>query len=451
MDLVGFFYGFGFLQGLILTAVLLFGRSGNRLSNTLMAGLVAFISVHLAFLWMVRTDLFIQHPQLGVAFGPLKYLWGPLLYLYAYTMTRQSVSRWHLAHVIPCLFMYIPVLVFSSYAHEEQVAFLGYFWRSDESDVSSAIMDSVPRFWQIWVDQYLHGTLFALHFGIYCYLVLRLIRHHNSKLKQHFSSLEQMNLRWLRTLTTICLAFLVIYLLFNRSRQFFLGHIDIHATLANAPFLFLVVGIYIIGFMALYQPNILRGVKAAEDSAQALEADTKQEPEESTAAARQSTEKAPEVKAETPLPEKAQQEKPESDVQEVEAKPVKYKRSTLSPEDAEEFSARLIRVIQEEELYLDSELTMPELARRADLAPYQVSQVLNGPMNQSFFSFVNYYRIELAKQMMADPNTRKLAIVDLAMEVGFKSKSSFYDAFKKSTQMTPTQFKKSLSTEPVDS
>jgi AraC-like DNA-binding protein len=37
-----------------------------------------------------------------------------------------------------------------------------------------------------------------------------------------------------------------------------------------------------------------------------------------------------------------------------------------------------------------------------------------------------------------------MAIVDLAMEVGFKSKSSFYDAFKKVARITPTQFKKSL-------
>ena len=66
-------------------------------------------------------------------------------------------------------------------------------------------------------------------------------------------------------------------------------------------------------------------------------------------------------------------------------------------------------------------------------------------MNQNFFSFVNNYRIQLAKKLLSDPETSSMPIVELAVEVGFKSKSSFYDAFKKATEMTPTQFKKSIS------
>ena len=67
-------------------------------------------------------------------------------------------------------------------------------------------------------------------------------------------------------------------------------------------------------------------------------------------------------------------------------------------------------------------------------------------LNQKFFSFVNNYRIQRAKDMLAEPATSGMPIVELALEVGFKSKSSFYDAFKKVTDMTPTQFKRSLQT-----
>lgn len=58
-------------------------------------------------------------------------------------------------------------------------------------------------------------------------------------------------------------------------------------------------------------------------------------------------------------------------------------------------------------------------------------------------SFVSHYRIELAKELLSRPDTRNMPIVELALDVGFKSKSSFYYAFKRATQMTPSQFRKS--------
>ena len=124
--------------------------------------------------------------------------------------------------------------------------------------------------------------------------------------------------------------------------------------------------------------------------------------------------------------------------------PTKYARSSLSTDDAQRYKIRLMQTMQEQKLYLDCDLTLRDLAEHAGLSYHQASQVINGQMNQRFFSFVNNYRIQLAKELLADPKTSKMAIVDLAMEVGFKSKSSFYDAFKKVTQVTPTQFKKSL-------
>ena len=51
---------------------------------------------------------------------------------------------------------------------------------------------------------------------------------------------------------------------------------------------------------------------------------------------------------------------------------------------------------------------------------------------------------QLARRMLLDPETASMPIVELAVEVGFKSKSSFYDAFKRATNMTPTQFKKAM-------
>lgn len=216
----------------------------------------------------------------------------------------------------------------------------------------------------------------------------------------------------------------MLFLAFNRARLVLFGHFEITALAPNMPFLFLVLGIYVIGIAALYQPRIQQHVIEPPDS------DPKPVP-------------APRAESE---PETVEQIAPDSLSTEPTAIPetTKYARSGVSIDDAQRYKIRLMESMHDQKLYLDCDLTLRELAEHAGLSYQQASQVINGQMNQRFYSFVNNYRIQLAKDLLADPKTSKMAIADLALEVGFKSKSSFYDAFKKVTEMTPTQYKKRL-------
>jgi len=58
----------------------------------------------------------------------------------------------------------------------------------------------------------------------------------------------------------------------------------------------------------------------------------------------------------------------------------------------------------------------------------------------SFPDFINSFRIEEAKKKLIEPNPA--TIFAISLDVGFNSKAAFYTAFKKNTQMTPTEFKK---------
>lgn len=461
MDLVGFLYGFGVLQSVVMAGILLFARSGHRQANGFMAGLVLVIALSLLQNWLIRLGFYLHHPAWGLMIPPLDFTWGPLLYLYAYSLTNQRLDGLQSLHFIPTVLLMIASLTFFTYPHEQQRDLLSYVW-SQRTDIQlqQQVIATTPTFWRYWIDLHLQGSFFALQFGIYCYLVLRQIRSHNQRMQQHFSSLEHINLRWLRSLTLTCLLFLALFLIFNRSQLILVGHYDVNALAPNAPYLFLVVLIYLIGIAAIFQPNIIRGIEAARDSDPNL-------PEEQTVAFIATKAPSSETvaeKAERPQAESAQTtEPPVEQPQEVtqapplsaevepsapplptKSKTTKYERSGLSLEDAETYKIRLMHKMQEEELYLDCELTLPDLAEQTGLTPHQVSQVINGQMNQNFFSFVNNYRIQLAKKLMTEQETRNMPIVELAVEVGFKSKSSFYDAFKKATQMTPTQFKKSV-------
>jgi AraC-like DNA-binding protein len=422
MDWVGFFYGFGVLQGLILAGILLVAPSGHRLANAVMAALVTVIALAALQSWLLRIGYFQQQPGTALLIPQLDFAWGPLLYLYAVSLSNNWIRLPQLSHLLPAVILLLSAnLSYWSYSEEQQQAFVRFIW-SDRTDTQllETYSTIISPFWGRWVDLHLHSTLFVMQFALYCAMVLRQISQHNLRLQQHFSSLEHMNLRWLRLLTLGCLAFLVIFLLFNRGQLIMVGHFDVNAPGPSTPSIFLVILIYLIGASAIFQPDLIRG----ETTPPKGESDNSEKESPSETAPVQET------------------DAPEAESASV---PEKYRRSNLSMEDAARFKMQLMEAMQERELYLDCELTLPDLARETGLTPHQVSQVLNGQMNQNFFSFVNNYRIQLAKKLLSGPETSSMPIVELAVEVGFKSKSSFYDAFKKATEMTPTQFKKSIS------
>lgn len=416
MDLIGFLYGFGALNGLVLACVLLYSASGHRLANVFMAALIACIAIRFLSNWMIRADVFMDYPQWALASVPLDFAWGPLLYLYAWTISGRPVGLVQSLHFLPCLLMVSAPLTFAQYSSADQLQFITYFWseRHDQG-VGSEVLATVPAFWRTWVDMHLQGSFFTLQFGGYCYLVLRQIQKHNLNLEQHYSFTDAMGLRWLRTLTYLCVFFLLLFLVFNRGRLVLYGQFESTALSPNMPFLFLVLAIYIIGVMALRQPLIRQG--EVEDAGNST---VDEDAEGSTSG--------------------------DNEVEEKSASR-KYARSGISLEDAQRYKIRLMETMQEKQLYLDCDLTLGDLAEEAGMTYHQASQVINGQMHQKFFSFVNTYRIQLAKEMLADPDTSRLPVVELALEVGFKSKSSFYEAFKKATNLTPTQFKKTLEAE----
>lgn len=99
-----------------------------------------------------------------------------------------------------------------------------------------------------------------------------------------------------------------------------------------------------------------------------------------------------------------------------------------------------------EEPFLDPSLSIKDLASRLNTSARELSLLINQEIGQHFFDFVNEYRIEKAKVLLADPKNIKITVQEILFDVGFNSKTPFNTAFKKHTGMTPTQFRKSLST-----
>lgn len=101
------------------------------------------------------------------------------------------------------------------------------------------------------------------------------------------------------------------------------------------------------------------------------------------------------------------------------------------------------KYVFEKEPFLDPSLTIQELSKQVNIPVRDLSILINHHVDKHFFDFINEYRIEKAKEILKDASKSKVTILEILYEVGFNSKSSFNTAFKKHTNQTPTEFRKS--------
>lgn len=127
-----------------------------------------------------------------------------------------------------------------------------------------------------------------------------------------------------------------------------------------------------------------------------------------------------------------------------EIKKEKYKTSALLPETVAQVLPRLTQLMEEEKVFLDPDLSLQKLSQQLHVHYNHLSQIINKHLGKSFNDYINSYRIEEARKMLADPAESQKTILEIAYDMGFYSKSVFNTAFKKFTGMTPSQYKKKV-------
>ena len=127
----------------------------------------------------------------------------------------------------------------------------------------------------------------------------------------------------------------------------------------------------------------------------------------------------------------------------------KYANSGLPQSDIQRYIEKLKNFMETQKPYLTPQLTIDDLSEKLSIPSWHLSRVINTSFHQNFFNFINNYRIEEAKRLMREPTSNDMTILEILYEVGFNSKSTFNDVFKKQTGMTPSEFKKSNQNGPV--
>ncbi|PSF04701.1 AraC family transcriptional regulator [Marinobacter fuscus] len=217
----------------------------------------------------------------------------------------------------------------------------------------------------------------------YLYATIRTINHFGLSLRQIFSSIENKQLSWLRILLIGYAIAWTVSMFYCLTAHVFKSSLGTE-WVAGAGAL---TGFFFINFLtvnALRQPAIFTGLAADEEALLA---------------------------------------------------------ETSEPEFNQHLKQKLARFMAEDKPYLFSNLTLDQLAQKVSAHPKEVSRAINQGFGCNFFEFVSGFRVEEAKLRLADPADTS-TILQVMYDAGFNSKSVFNTAFKNTTGLTPSEYRR---------
>ncbi len=110
-----------------------------------------------------------------------------------------------------------------------------------------------------------------------------------------------------------------------------------------------------------------------------------------------------------------------------------------APSDADHAVMQTLNeIMNEKQLFRDSNLTLSRLAKRLSVPARDLSGAINRVTEQNFSRFINGYRVAYAQDALLQTD---LPVTEVMFEAGFLSKSSFNTEFRRVTRLTPSQFR----------
>lgn len=349
--------------------LLLLGKHKKSKADWILAAWLLVIAFHLFMVTLLGQKIY---PQLWGLDLPLPLLHGPLLYIYTRALTGRAMKMQHwLGHLAVPIAFYLYLIPFIFLPVAQKI----FVYENNG----------------IGYEKFMLIRSFCIPASgiVYILLSLYILRQHRQAIVQQFSSVDKVNLSWLRNLI-IWLAIIWMLVIFGNDDWIF------SAT---------VVFIFFIGFFGIRQGVIFS------------------RPMETSAAAEAQS-----------LAEDAPARSNSS------AEAVKYVKSGLSAEASQALHARLNILMATEKVYRDPDCSLMDLAAKLNVPHNHVSQVINEREGKSFYDYINSIRIQEFIEIARLPESRKLTLFALAQQCGFNSKSSFNRYFKKITSKSPSEY-----------
>lgn len=370
----------------VFFSFLLFTKKNRSLADKILATWLIVLGIHLFGAYHFQQGTHLKYFIL-LGIGPtLTYLHGPLFWLYIRTLTSrcQRFKLHYLWHFLPFVAYHIILIPF----HIKTSAQKTQVYRDQLSLVPDWIAPALSWF------SVLTGPFYLLWIGV-------LLWQHRQNLSQYFSFTEQINLSWIWFLIGSNIAIWTVVIIMH-----FLPY-ELNTDL----YIFSTISLFIfgLGYFGYRQQAIFQ-----------------QEPPKVASNPQNNLVNMVEEEAKTPTTEEEN----------------KYRKSGLKKDQAQIYLAQLEQLMQQEKPYLEPKLTLAQLAQQSNVPSHYLTEILNTYLDQSFFDYINLYRVNTLKERMLNAQYQQYTLLAIALDCGFNSKSSFNRIFKKVTGLTPTQYQK---------
>lgn len=380
-------YIVGASQGFLLSFLLFFKR--DRYLNWPLIVFMFLTSVELFFQFIYSSGLITQYPHFLYISEPFSMLSGVLLLLFTRNILNEKVEfrRFDLLAFIP-FFAYVIYYMPSYLQSAEDKIF----------DITAFYSEGI--FWSENLYEWIAEVIVSVPFLV---LSVRLLNKYQEKIKNNYSEISKINYTTVRNLLIVCIGLYFVELV-----VIVLAFLEVQAAVYfNAVvYISLIIIFYFVGYYVLIR-------KVNGEVKYIYVNNTNQE---------------------TGL----EKTKPDAII----GTHNKYEKNSLSELKSAEISEKIIHCIEINYPYRNPELRLIDFSRLIDEHPNNVSQILNDVFKMNFYDFINSYRVEEAKKLLKLPDYANYTITAIGFEVGFNSKSAFYSAFKKFTNLTPAQFQK---------